>query len=497
MKKYITDIKTLAALLMAGAAMTACSSDDNIANETQLPVNPTGKYTMTVNATKGEDAQTRGLYYDSKALKVKWAGTDKVAVFPENWSSTLGTLTAAVSETGITTLTGEVTGASVDDKLNLLFPRAEWSYTGQTGILLDDASSIEKKYDYATAQVTVNSVVGTTITTDEANLASQQAIVKFKFRNSDNSADVPLTGLNIHAMGGKLVTSRAYGAGGWEPSGCEEYSNTFNPYYLYLELPYEADNIHIDPFEKDDSFGTSGCKQVDGKYIYRLISHIKPGDEIDIRAFGNEMLDAHGVSFTNGAYYTYVDHSTVSKTIPSLVPAGMQSTFGNLDVTPGAATSTLTVALRNELATADKYILYATGGTKDYICFSPSIQFQDGKYYEITVKMKETTTYSSMPALNTVIKPGDKLIVSGLDYVINGGDTSVGGDHLTAAKSPYTLTISDDGTKYVFKDKDGAFYCAKNRYTVTGTSDGLYVSYRYPYDPGDEAEYFDLDVHEP
>ena len=29
MKKYITDIKTLAALLMAGAAMTACSSDDD------------------------------------------------------------------------------------------------------------------------------------------------------------------------------------------------------------------------------------------------------------------------------------------------------------------------------------------------------------------------------------------------------------------------------------------------------------------------------------
>jgi hypothetical protein len=34
--------------------------------------------------------------------------------------------------------------------------------------------------------------------------------------------------------------------------------------------------------------------------------------------------------------------------------------------------------------------------------------------------MKETTTYSSMPAKNTVIKPGDKLIVSGLDYVIDG-----------------------------------------------------------------------------
>jgi hypothetical protein len=358
---------------------------------------------MTVNATKSEDAQTRGLYYDSKALKVKWYDTDKVTVFPEDWSSTLGTLTAAASATDNTMLTGEVTGASVNDNLNLLFPRDEWSYTGQKGILLSDENSIEKKYDYATDLVTVNSVDGTTITTDEANLTSQQAIVKFKFRNSDNSADVSLTGLNIRAMGGKLVKSRAYGEGGWEPSGYEVYSNTDYPYYFYLELPFEAGYIDVNPFDQDYSFGTSGCKQVDGKYIYRLICGWNPGDEIDIRAMGSEMLNANGVSFTNGAYYTYVDHSTVSKTTPSQVPAGMQSTFGDLDVTPGAATSTLTVALRNELATADKYILSATGATKDYICFSPSIQFQDGQYYEITVKMKETTTYSSLPAKNAVI----------------------------------------------------------------------------------------------
>ena len=43
----------------------------------------------------------------------------------------------------------------------------------------------------------------------------------------------------------------------------------------------------------------------------------------------------------------------------------------------------------------------------------------------------------------------------------------------------------------------GNIYCAKNQYMVTGTSDGLYVSYVYSYDPGDEAEYFDLNVHEP
>lgn len=496
MKKILSSTKMLAALLMAGAAFTACSEKDEIVAEQSDVVRT---YKMVVDASIGDDTKTRALYFDNASLTAKWASTDKVSVFKQDWSATMGTLTAAESETGSTSLSGTVTttGLSTGNKVQMLFPRATWDYTGQTGVLLSDENSIEKKYDYATAQVTVNSVVGTTITTDAANFENQQAIVKFKFRNSDNTADVSLTGLNIHAMGGKLVTSRAYGEGGWEPSGCEVYSNTDYPYYFYLELPFKASMLDVNPFSQDNSFGNSGCKQVDGKYIYRLRNDWNPGDNIDIQAMGSEMLNANGVSFTNGAYYTYVDNSTVSKTIPSLVPAGMQSTFGDLDVTPGAATSTLTVALRNELATADKYILYATGATKDYICFSPDIQFQGGKYYEITVKMKETTTYSSMPALNTVIKLGDKLIVSGLEYVINGGYTSVGGDHLTAAKSPYTLTISDDGTKYVFKDKDGAFYCAKNRYTVTGTSDGLYVSYRYPVDPGDTEEYFDLDVHNP
>ena len=68
------DIRTLAALLMAGAAFTACSDKDEFISE--QPVNPTPKYSMTVQASMGEEAETRGLYIDGKALKVKWASTD-------------------------------------------------------------------------------------------------------------------------------------------------------------------------------------------------------------------------------------------------------------------------------------------------------------------------------------------------------------------------------------------------------------------------------------
>ena len=59
MKKYFSNIRTLAALLMAGAAFAACSSDDN---SIEQPANPTAPktYTLTVNASKG-DASTRAL----------------------------------------------------------------------------------------------------------------------------------------------------------------------------------------------------------------------------------------------------------------------------------------------------------------------------------------------------------------------------------------------------------------------------------------------------
>ncbi len=221
MKKYITDIKTLAALLMAGAAMTACSSDDNIVSDAQQPVNPTGKYTMTVNATMGDDGtkgSNRALALDGKTLKVKWAGTDQVAVFQEAWSRTpLGTLTAAASETGTTTLSGDLTGSvAVGDNLHLLFPRTEWEYTGQKGILLSDENSIEKKYDYALADVEVAAIDDSHITTTaNANFASQQAIVKFILKNNDGSAALAADKLTISAASNKLVTNKSYrGTGG-------------------------------------------------------------------------------------------------------------------------------------------------------------------------------------------------------------------------------------------------------------------------------------------
>ena len=113
MKMIMTNIKTLAALLMAGAALTACSSDDEILSE--QPANPTEPktYTMTIPASKGDDATTRGLYFTDdtqKNLQVNWNGTEKVRVVQDG--KVIGTLSAAMSNgenDNKTTLTGTVT----------------------------------------------------------------------------------------------------------------------------------------------------------------------------------------------------------------------------------------------------------------------------------------------------------------------------------------------------------------------------------------------------
>jgi len=100
MKKILSDIRTMAALLMASATFVACTSEDNIIDE--QPVQPKGQvYTMTVSATKGGDAAdsrattTRALSLDGedgKTLNATWATYEDVYVKKDDsneWASGL------------------------------------------------------------------------------------------------------------------------------------------------------------------------------------------------------------------------------------------------------------------------------------------------------------------------------------------------------------------------------------------------------------------------
>ena len=147
--KKILSINTLAALLMAGTAFTACSSEDTIIDD-QPVVNPVQKtVTMTVQASKGEVAGTRGLSLDGKTLNATWDGTEKVKVYKRNGSTStlIGTLSASVSSSDKTTLSGTVSPApdpTAGDYLDFYYIDPTMDYTGQDGTL----ATIAQKHDF-------------------------------------------------------------------------------------------------------------------------------------------------------------------------------------------------------------------------------------------------------------------------------------------------------------------------------------------------------------
>ncbi len=203
-----SNIKTLAALLMAGAAMTACSNnDENILEEVSQPDQPK-VYTMTVEATKGDNG-TRGLVLvldgDKKTLNAKWDPGEKVIVM--KWDDTvdewkeIGELTAVASETESTTLTGTLTEAPEENKTKLFLHGTSVSYDNQEGTL----PYIAENCDFATAMIKniVTDETTNNITVSGIELISQQAIVQFHLQDKGGH-DLNVTKLKIEDGEGNM-----------------------------------------------------------------------------------------------------------------------------------------------------------------------------------------------------------------------------------------------------------------------------------------------------
>ena len=182
-------------MLFAASAFTACSNNDE-----QASVLPVNTYTITINATKGDDASSapsnRALALDDTKLNATWAAGEQVTVYNVTKSTELtGNLTAQ-SAGASTTLTGTLEGTiEVNDELTLKFLSP--NYASQTGTLADIAANC----DYATATVTVSSIGGGNITTTAANFTNQQAIVKFTLKDKANDNDLSATQLVVTADG--------------------------------------------------------------------------------------------------------------------------------------------------------------------------------------------------------------------------------------------------------------------------------------------------------
>ena len=278
MKKIMTNIKTLAALLMASATFAACSSDDNTID--QQPAQPAGQqvYTMTVNAQKGGDAATtRALTLDGKTLNATWATTENIYVKKgETWAT--GSLQPQADGT-TATLKGELSGITIaaGDVLTLQFPKSgDISYDGQAGTLEDIAAN----FDYATATATVASVSATgNINPTEATTTfqNQQAIVKFTLVDKGTNAAINATKLTVSDGTNSYTITPA--------SATSE---------IYVAIPGIADKtvtLTATVGEDTYTFEKTGVTFTNGKYYAIAVKMAKEAAAIDL-----SMVDCAGTA---------------------------------------------------------------------------------------------------------------------------------------------------------------------------------------------------------
>lgn len=182
----------MASLLVAGTVYSSCSKES-------APIAMAPTYTLTIDASQGEDPLTRALTTDGTNISATWTRGDLVSVYNVTKSAALGgTLTALSSGTTVK-LSGELTGTvEAGDVLKLTYQTTD-DFTGQDGTL----EYILDNYDYATASITVSAVSDEKIipTSTSVSFQNQLAIVKFTLLNSTTSAALNTSSIRISANG--------------------------------------------------------------------------------------------------------------------------------------------------------------------------------------------------------------------------------------------------------------------------------------------------------
>lgn len=68
--------------------------------------------------------------------------------------------------------------------------------------------------------------------------------------------------------------------------------------------------------------------------------------------------------------------------------------YGDIEVNPTSATDVIYVALRNDSGSADRYLLTATSGGKDYVYARSGVSFSNGTIYQKNMKLYAIGTYT-------------------------------------------------------------------------------------------------------
>lgn len=406
MKKILSNIYTLAALLMAGVAFTACSSSDDIIEQPTKPTEPQ-VYTMVIKASKGGDATTRALSLDGSTLNASWSGTETIEV--GQGGVKIGTATAAPSPNGNTTITATLTKAPTTEKdIEFYLCSGNLDYTGQVG-LLTGTNSISEKYDYAWANIQTGnfSVSGYDVNITNENFYLDfvnddgygtkgnvgQAIVKFTLVDKGNSdAPINATSLTIHASEGYLIQSdNKIGWGGpifgdvtISPAG------TTNVIYAALSTVYSC-NLTLTATDGTDTYTYSKSDVTfnRGQYYEITVKMTKETLSIVNNTSGVEVAMVNGTySLTEGESYTMsgigsgnIEGNNVTLTIEDgTVLTGTMST-------PASGQNNASIVLNGDFTLNGSFANYFAQGSDlhNYDAGYATITSGDGNYHTFNV----------------------------------------------------------------------------------------------------------------
>ncbi len=289
----------MAVLLAIATGTAACSGDNDLDEPTTGTEETLQTYTLTVEATKGDDA-TRALSLDGTgALNATWTAGEKVTVqeYLEDDGTgespvptKYGTLTAtAVSADGLScTLAGEIRGRFRKyQKLTLIYNGGSAGPDGTKGTL----DYVAKYEDQSTAVVSITGEpamdnVSQTLETTPATFENQQAILRFTLRDLDGATLISPTALSVKRKEGGSRTLKDIPAGTYTANG---------EGVLYTSFPGGSGTIVLDATLADGShryYQKTGVTLENGKY-YTIGVKMKKGN-VDLSALTSDYKAKNG-----------------------------------------------------------------------------------------------------------------------------------------------------------------------------------------------------------
>lgn len=269
MKKILSSIPAVVAMMTMTTVFTACSSDD------EGPSSPT----LTIAAARSDYnvSNTRAITADGDKIVTSWKTTDKVVVFKEGWTKEIGNLSPmADSQNNVTKLDGSIQSGdlNVGDKMEFIMPRSKWEYTGQDGTI----ETISSTYDYAIANVQItffdqnNKVYGS-----DAYFKTQQAIVRYKLVDGSGNP-LKAKSLTIVSEKGQLVKSRSLDGKTVEHGGLEITPKNANTNVYYVAICDEsggADKYTITAKVDDEVYTSTSTRAQEykkGDYVRHTVT---------------------------------------------------------------------------------------------------------------------------------------------------------------------------------------------------------------------------------